>query len=86
MAERISTVWRRLALLLEREIAALHLDRQDTLEGLLARTQFDYADALVREQERILGDLQRVPSDLWGEEPADEEVVKEEAETGEEKE
>jgi hypothetical protein len=91
MAERISTVWRRLALLLEREIAILHLNRLETLEGLLARTQFDYADALVREQERILEDLQKVPEDVGDEEPVDQEVVgkevvKEEVETDQEKE
>ena len=79
-------MWRRLALLLEREIANLHLDRLETLEGFLARTQFDYADALVREQERILEHLQRVPSSVETEETADQELVKEEAEIGEEKE
>jgi hypothetical protein len=84
--ERTGTVWRRLGLLLEREIANLHLERLETLEGVLARTQFDYADALVREQERILEDLQKVPSRVGAEEPADQEVVKEEAEIGEEKE
>ena len=61
MEQRIDTVWNRLALLAEREIANLHNERLEALEGLLARTQFDYADALVREQERILESLKQTP-------------------------
>ena len=58
MDQRLDTVWQRLGLLTEREIANLHIERLEALEGLLARTQFDYADALVQEQERILDSLQ----------------------------
>ncbi len=54
MEQRTERVRGRLALLARREIANLHMKRLDVLEGLLARTQFDYADALVQEQERIL--------------------------------
>jgi len=61
MDQRLDTVWQRLGLLAEREIANLHMERLEALEGLLARTQFDYADALVREQERILDSLQDGP-------------------------
>ena len=57
MDQRIDTVWQRLGLLAEREIANLHMERLEALEGILARTQFDYADALVQEQERILDSL-----------------------------
>jgi hypothetical protein len=73
MEQRIETVWQRLALLAEREIADLHIQRLETLEGLLSRTQFDYADALVQEQERILDSLK---------EPLPEEEPKDEPETG----
>ncbi len=57
MEQRTERVWERLALLARREIANLHMNRLDVLEGLLTRTQFDYADALVQEQERILESL-----------------------------
>lgn len=68
LAQRIDTLWRRLALLMEREVANLHAERIDALQTLLARTQFDYADALVRQQERILENLQVLPSRQGGEE------------------
>jgi tetratricopeptide (TPR) repeat protein len=61
MDQRIDTVWQRLGLLAEREIANLHMERLEALEGLLARTQFDYADALVQEQERLLDSLKEGP-------------------------
>jgi len=61
MAQRLDTVWQRLGLLTEREIANLHMSRLEALEGLLARTQFDYADALVQEQERILDSMKEAP-------------------------
>jgi tetratricopeptide (TPR) repeat protein len=61
MDQRLETVWQRLVLLAEREIENLHMERLDALEGLLARTQFDYADALVQEQERILDSLKDTP-------------------------
>jgi hypothetical protein len=57
MDQRLNKVWQRLRLLTEREVANLHTERLEALEGLLARAQFDYADALVREQERILDSL-----------------------------
>jgi hypothetical protein len=61
MEQRLETIWQRLGLLTEREIENLHMERLDTLEALLARTQFDYADALVQEQERILDSLKQGP-------------------------
>jgi hypothetical protein len=61
MDQRLHTVWQRLGLLAEREIANLHMERLEALEGLLARTQFDYADALVQEQERLLDSLKEGP-------------------------
>jgi hypothetical protein len=61
VAQRIDVVWKRLAVLVKREIENLHVQRLDILEGLLARTQFDYADALVREQERILETMKTLP-------------------------
>ena len=69
VAQRIGTVWQRLALLVKREAANLHLERLEALEGLLARTQFDYADALVREQERILENLKTLPPEADLEDP-----------------
>jgi hypothetical protein len=63
MSQRLETVWRRLGLLTEREIANLHIERLEGLEMVLARTQFDYADALVQEQERILDSLKEEPSE-----------------------
>lgn len=86
MAERLDKVWRRLALLLEREVANLHLARLEVLEGLLARTQFDYADALVQEQERILERLHGLPDESGEQGPAEEGTGKEGRETGEGKE
>ncbi len=62
MEQRIDTTWKRLALLAEREVANLHNERLEALERLLARTQFNYADALVQEQERILDSLKQTPS------------------------
>jgi tetratricopeptide (TPR) repeat protein len=61
MDQRLNTVWQRLGLLTEREITSLHMERLEALEGLLARTQFDYADALVQEQERILDSMKEGP-------------------------
>jgi hypothetical protein len=61
MKQRINLLWQRLTLLAEREIANLHMKRLEALEKLLARTQFDYADALVQEQERIVDSLKETP-------------------------
>jgi len=83
-AQRIDTVWQRLALLVEREVQNLHLERLEVLEGLLVRTQFDYADALVKEQERILKSLKAWSSDMASEEMPDSEKDKTEEEPGEE--
>jgi tetratricopeptide (TPR) repeat protein len=84
-AERIDTVWQRLATLVEREVQNLHLERLEVLEALLVRAQFDYADALVKEQERILKSLKVLPSDMDSEEAPDTEKDETEDETGEEK-
>jgi tetratricopeptide (TPR) repeat protein len=67
LAQRIDTAWQRLSLLVEREVAKVHAERLDALETLLARTQFDYAEALVRQQERILENLHVPPSEEGGE-------------------
>ncbi len=71
--QRIDTIWRRLALLARREIANLHMERLDALEGLLAQTQFDYADALVQEQVRILDSLKETPPGAEGEDESEKE-------------
>lgn len=63
LKQRINTVWQRLTLLSEREIANLHAERLEVLEALVARTQFEYADALVQEQERILDSLKETSAD-----------------------
>jgi tetratricopeptide (TPR) repeat protein len=86
VSERLDRVWRRLALLVEREVANLHLARLDVLEGLLARAQFDYADALVQEQERIVESLHGLPDEGKEEGPAEDGTVKKEQEPGEGKE
>jgi tetratricopeptide (TPR) repeat protein len=75
-AQRIDTVWQRLALLVEREVRNLHFERLEALEGLLVRTQFDYADALVKEQERILESLKTPLSDVDSEETPEPERFK----------
>jgi len=85
MEQRLDTVWQRLALLTEREIANLHLERLDTLEGLLTRTQFDYADALVQEQERILDSLKEKPPEEDAEDAPETRVFDRTEESGEEK-
>jgi len=83
-AQRIDTVWQRLALLVEREVQNLHLERLEVLEALLVRTQFDYADALVKEHERILKSLKASSSDMASEEMPDSEKEETEEEPGEE--
>jgi tetratricopeptide (TPR) repeat protein len=84
-AQRINTVWQRLALLVEREVRNLHFERLEALQGLLVRAQFDYADALVKEQERILESLKAPPPGVGSEEAPEQEGLKTEEETGEEK-
>jgi hypothetical protein len=84
VAQRIDQVWERLAVLVKREVANLHVERLDTLEGLLARTQFDYADALVREQERILETMKALPREEGAEEAQEGEDIKSRDDSGEE--
>jgi tetratricopeptide (TPR) repeat protein len=63
LRQRTDNLWQRLTRLAEREIQNIQTRRLDVLEALLARTQFDYADALVREQERILDRLKETGSE-----------------------
>lgn len=84
MDQRLDTIWQRLGLLTEREIANLHIERLEGLEGLLARTQFDYADALVQEQERILDSLKDGPPEGDAEDTPETRVFDRTEEPGEE--
>jgi tetratricopeptide (TPR) repeat protein len=67
LRQHTDTLWQRFTRLAEREIENIQTRRLEVLEGLLARTQFDYADALVREQERILDRLKESGSEAEAE-------------------
>ncbi len=61
MIERIELIKDRLALILQREIQIMHQDRISLFENLLTKSQYYYADALIRQQKNLLQTQQKTP-------------------------